>query len=776
MFSNRTCAIFMASFLAIQTPAVARDQLTIENVIETRRLIDGRVASTYARDLRGDDRAIRYSPDRRRYAVLMMRGDLSRNGNWLEVLSGDLTDPVSAASPSIVARLLMTSLGAPGGGYGTSGLTTNTGFNQIGWVDNENIALLWGDAQNISQVVSINIVNGEVNWLTESPTDVVLFAIGPSRELVYAASVRRNDALNERLNSSGFFVQNQDVSGLISGSLDGTGFFDRVGNVEFFYQRPGEIRRQIRFGAHGLSRTPPVVLSISPDGRRAIFSATAPSAPENWAAYNSEPFRLKLTSYRREGPASPLGRALSVFMIADLETFTARQLWEAPAPSAAPAVIWTANGRHILFGPTFLPISDENPFGRQGTAFVELDTQSNKFVDIPVPDDFRRSGTNLNFRSPRVLEVRAGDREVFLRKHRQRWSSMPPPVASSEPASPTPFSIILQEGMNEPPKIVVRDSTNRETVAFDLNPDLIQRFSLGRVEPHAWTDSVGRTWTGRLYYPVGYEAGRRYPLVIQTHGHASPGRFSLTGRQLGLGTTDSVYAAQVLSNLEIAVLQIQDRSERGITATPNEPAMYADAYERALQSSPITELADMNRVGLLGYSRTGWHVQYALTHSAFRYAAAVVADPTDPSYVTAAALGWPQEFASDNGAEPFGSGLNQWLRQSPGFNADRVSAPLLLIHHQGGLWGTLTIWEMFSRLRHLSRPVDAFVAPDIDRATHALQNPYQVLRTQSVAVAWFDFWLKAGDGRMVDDSEVIDRWRRMRDAREGETGQLREAR
>ena len=34
------------------------------------------------------------------------------------------------------------------------------------------------------------------------------------------------------------------------------------------------------------------------------------------------------------------------------------------------------------------------------------------------------------------------------------------------------------------------------------------------------------------------------------------------------------------------------------------------------------------------------------------------------------------------GAAPFGEGLQQWVKRSPGFNLDKVNAPLLIVRRR----------------------------------------------------------------------------------------------
>src|SRR5260370_42311421 len=75
-------------------------------------------------------------------------------------------------------------------------------------------------------------------------------------------------------------------------------------------------------------------------------------------------------------------------------------------------------------------------------------------------------------------------------------------------------------------------------------------------------------------------------------------------------------------------------------------------------------------------------------------------------------------FSSLNGAKPFGEGLQQWLKRSPGFNLDRINAPLMVVGL--GPWSLLTMWEPYAGLHYLQKPVDLIM---LNTDEHVLTNP-----------------------------------------------------
>ncbi len=124
-------------------------------------------------------------------------------------------------------------------------------------------------------------------------------------------------------------------------------------------------------------------------------------------------------------------------------------------------------------------------------------------------------------------------------------------LADDSPAPPATAPgvyIDVKEGMNDPPILVVSDSTTRRRrILWDPNPQLKQ-IKLGEGEVYRWKDGTGREWIGGLYMPVDLVPGRRYPLVIQTHGFSEK-QF----RPSGLFPT--AFAARALAAASVKLLK-----------------------------------------------------------------------------------------------------------------------------------------------------------------------------------------------------------------------------
>lgn len=278
-----------------------------------------------------------------------------------------------------------------------------------------------------------------------------------------------------------------------------------------------------------------------------------------------------------------------------------------------------------------------------------------------------------------------------------------------------------------------------------------------------WKDSAGRDWEGGLIPPLDAHPGKRYPLVIQTHGF-------LRDRFLSVGTFTAASAARPLAARGIAVLQAPD--SYADLLTDREAAAHLDGFASAIKTLEQQGLVDASKVGIEGFSRTGFYVLEALETEPTRYAAAVIADGTNFGYlqylqaVDQDADGFPAQFSKFMGAAPVGDGLRLWIARSPGFTTDRIEAPLRIEAY--GRASVAFNWEPYAALRSQHKPVDLLVFPN---APHEPLKPQERFGSEEGTADWFDFWLNGHEDPDPIKVEQYQRWgglREMQGARGGE--------
>jgi hypothetical protein len=323
-------------------------------------------------------------------------------------------------------------------------------------------------------------------------------------------------------------------------------------------------------------------------------------------------------------------------------------LVDAPDPNRPRQMVWSPDGARLLIGPTRVPNAGASPAGRAGEATAVIDLPSGRLVELPISDAYR-DYTPFAWEKGDNIIMSKGPSRIRFAPAEGGWR-----FVGSVPAP----DIEIVQDMNRPPALGAGAAHGTTRVLLEIAPKL-QSHRLARVTPVSWTDRAGRSWRGRLYLPPDYVTGRRYPLVVQTHGVPGEAEFSLSGISDAIGT--EAYAAQVLATRGMAVLQTPETVIEGV---PEEPEQFVEMLTGAVGRLTADGIVDPKRVGLMGYSRTCWHVEYVLTHSGLEIGAALAADGMDASYISGSLLPYYKGYSADLGAPPFGAGLAAWLERS----------------------------------------------------------------------------------------------------------------
>jgi len=315
-----------------------------------------------------------------------------------------------------------------------------------------------------------------------------------------------------------------------------------------------------------------------------------------------------------------------------------------------------------------------------------------------------------------------------------------------------------------------------------LNPEF-DHLTLAPMRPVQWTTPTGYHATGFLFLPVNYAVGERYPLVVQTK--LNEGSFVCDAG--GVGHSPS-FAPQPLANSGIMYLigtypesgWEQDRFyPKGYPGQIAEAVFGMDLWDSAVEALDGQGLIDPKRVGIIGFSRTGWHVEFALTHSKRHYAAATAADNVQYSlgeywYMHSDRVS--KIFESMYGGSPYGDAGDAWKKYSVSFNLDRLHTPLLMEEMgYGNKFDNIHAppdnlalsFEIFTALNRLNRPVELYYYPD---EVHQPDHPQARLASLERNVDWYRFWLQGFERANPEDPEQYKRWRRMRTLEEAEDG------
>ena len=493
-------------------------------------------------------------------------------------------------------------------------------------------------------------------------------------------------------------------------------------------------------------------LSLSPTGNYALVGVNVGTIPVAWAEYEDEVLHSEIVKKRKQGTWS----ALEQYMVLDTATGMFAPLLDAPMSWSNAEFAWAEDGNSLVVSGAYLPLNitdSKEREARKKRAFVaEIGIPGRRITKIT--DEPARIVT-LNHRFGRlVLQSGTSGKKLPLEAFDKIGSAWYPSSSTDQDVQGShPFEVVLDEDMNTPPRIFVAEPrSHRRALLLDLNPQFVN-LRLGKVKQVTWRATDGHEVVGGLYLPPDYSPERRYPLVIQTHGFRSD-RFWIDGPWSG------AFAAQPLAARGFVVIQVggapDPEEDTKIRRNAREASRQMAGYEGVVDYLDANGLVDRNRVGIIGFSRTVFYVEYALTHSKYEFKAVALADGFDGGYLNY--LLWPTtDYELVNGGQPVGSSLQLWLKNSPGFSLDKVTAAVRLEYYGHGYF--LGGWQWFSGLTLLGKPVDFVWLPD---GYHLLVKPWERLVSQRGTVEWFDFWLRGIEDPDSRKRDQYTRWRELR--------------
>jgi dipeptidyl aminopeptidase/acylaminoacyl peptidase len=757
-----TALAALALLAAQSSVSAAKRELTPADAVATVRVMENQLPGSSTTNEHT-------SPDGRRYLLRLAYGDLKRNGVWMDLYTGSL-DSLDAATPRLCAHLFTTGLGSTT--TASSGDEDPEPSNEIRWVSNSQIALLWSDTRGLRQVLTVDLNSCKRRWLTHTGNNVYSFTIAPDGTLLFNAQAPEAKSRSTQLWKSGFTVaESTNAWSILEGRIDGTSHEANMRNTWLIKSR--QTLRPVKIEDALLDPTVPYdrEVSASPGNRYAIITVAGPTPPQGWDHYMNPGLQRNVATNRTARSLEALIPIRDALI--NLREATSKMLWNAPQ-SWRGRPQWSPKGDHLLLAPTFLPPDDNHPLGLTGNAAAVLDVTTGNYRVLPT-DLTDRNIVRAQWQNSTTIEVSTSsqlgndlrtERFVLTDGEWQRGSLNGGDPADTDATHHKPrIDIQTRQSLNSPPQIFAVDSrSGAERLLIDTNPHLLNTFKLGRVERMSGKLPNGKEWIAQLMYPADFQASKTYPLVIQSmYGRTfGPENFSLLDSWgdsgLGLGPSNlAAYPGQLLATRNIAVLQL---STVGHSPDDQQGAEYQLAFETLAEQLSATGFIDRNKIALDGFSQNGYWVEYTLSHSAFPFAAAVASDNYDPSYFQSALTNWREvDVLTNGGARAFGSGLQEWFKRAPGFNADHIHAPLRLIGQSGGVELLMAKWEIYSRLRALHKPVEFYMMPDANiHPSHVPQNPRQIMAIQEGVIDWFSYWLTGREDLSPEKREQYRRW------------------
>lgn len=725
-FSALLSLICGTTFLPVysQLPSTKRP-VTVADSIRMTRLAE--------RDSRSTSLA-QYSPDGKRFTIVTSRGNLEQNTNEYSLLLFNISDVFSSPIP----RVLLT----------VSTSSNEAGISRLRWLDDDTIAFIGQPQGESQQLYTFTVSDKKIERLISHPRNLKSYDITPQRDnLAFLAEPPPKSLTPDDAKRRGIIITSQALQDLMAGD-NREGQFGA--GLQLFVKKGKEVARKITTKDR-ISLFPGV--SISPDGGYALVQAGVTHPPDRWREYTNT-YIQQVFRQKSEGSGSSLFR---YYLLIDIKTGATEPLLDSPLGPYPGGFAWRPDGQSVVVSSTLLPLnvpdSAERKDRQENVYVAEVKLANREIIEVTrkpfvvLKQDFKTGELLLrNVTNPSQA------RSVFV-KNGRAWQESG--TTGKDESSINRIDLIVEEDINTPPKVAaVNSETKQKALLLDLNPQF-KELAFGKVEHVTWTTIDGQKREGGLYLPPDYVPGKKYPLVIQTHGF-NPKSFWIDG------PSTTAFAAQSLAGKGIIVIQIDDAKDRmNVMYTPEGAPRDMAAYEGAIDYLNRRGIIDPGRVGLIGWSYTCHRVKYTLTHSKYHFSAATGSDGIDAGYfqyisfsnIPSSVLSYDQI----NGGSPFGNGIQAWLQNSPGFNLHRVKTPMRI--EAINPTSVLQEWEWFAGLRRLEKPVEFVYIPD---AAHIMVRPWDRMISQQGNVDWFTFWLKGEEDPDPSKAEQYNRWRELK--------------
>jgi dipeptidyl aminopeptidase/acylaminoacyl peptidase len=271
------------------------------------------------------------------------------------------------------------------------------------------------------------------------------------------------------------------------------------------------------------------------------------------------------------------------------------------------------------------------------------------------------------------------------------------------------------------------------------NRDL-PKLPVGKAEVVRWKSADGMEIEGLLSYPVNYQAGRRYPLLLVIHGGPT-GVFV----QNFIGSA-GVYPLAAFTAQGYAILRANPRGSSGY-GRKFRFANYKDwgggDYQDLMAGVDYLiqrGIADQERLGVMGWSYGGFMTSWIITQTK-RFKAASIGAPVTNLMSFTGTSDIPGFIPDYMGAQ-FWENLDVYKAHSPMFNIKGATTPTLIQHGESDIRVPISQgYELYNALKAQGVPVRMLVLP---RQPHGPSEPKMLLKAMQTNLEWFNKHLALG--------------------------------
>jgi len=301
----------------------------------------------------------------------------------------------------------------------------------------------------------------------------------------------------------------------------------------------------------------------------------------------------------------------------------------------------------------------------------------------------------------------------------------------------TAVGMTLESSIEAPEGYALKlgESTPQRVSAANVE---LPKLPIGETKRVTWKGADGLEIEGLLTYPVGYESGKHYPLVLVIHGGPT-GVFqdSFLGRYGG-------YPLATFAARGYAVLRANPRGSSGYGRTFRFANMndwggkdFADLMA-GVDYAIAQGVADPNRLAVMGWSYGGFMTSWVITHTHRFKAAAVGAGVTNLWSFTGTSdiPGFLPDYFT---GEPWNT-FDGYFNHSPMAFVKGVTTPTLILHGEADERVPISQgYELYHALKRQGVETKMVVYP---RTPHGPREPKFLLDIMQRHVDWMEQHLK----------------------------------
>jgi dipeptidyl aminopeptidase/acylaminoacyl peptidase len=298
------------------------------------------------------------------------------------------------------------------------------------------------------------------------------------------------------------------------------------------------------------------------------------------------------------------------------------------------------------------------------------------------------------------------------------------------------FAYVVQS-FDDSPDYFVTDGKLSGAKQMTTTNAFQEKYAWGRAELVDYKTTRGERLQGALFYPAGYEPGKKYPMVVYMYEQLSDGVHNYSSP-----SDRQPYNAGVFTSHGYFFFQPD------IVFRPREPGLsvvecVVPAVKAVLQKGAV----DPARVGIVGHSWGGFDTVYLSTHTD-TFAAGVAGAPITNLVSNYGSHHWSSGIAETDHIEtgqqrmevPLWEDLPAYIRNSAVYGAHSMKTPLLVAFGEND--GTVH-WhqgvELYNIARRAEKPVVLLAYAGEDHSLRKRANQQDYHRR---IIEWFGHYLK----------------------------------